>query len=48
VRADLSDVALADGLCQGKVQFKFDSGFKNGDIAVDLNSFSFEPGDSKF
>lgn len=43
VNADLSNIVLADGLAEGKVQFRFDDDFKTGDVDVDLSAFSLSP-----
>lgn len=43
VKAELSNVLLADGTAKGKILFHFDGTLKTGDIDVDLSSFSLSP-----
>ena|GEM_PF-3842495 len=43
VKAELSDILLADGTADGKIAFHFDGSLKTGDIDVEMNTFSLSP-----
>lgn len=43
VKAELSDLLLADGTADGKVSLHFDGSLKTGDIDVEMNQFSLSP-----
>jgi hypothetical protein len=43
ISGELSDVALTDGSADGKIEFKLDPTFRNGDYRVELSSFALSP-----
>ncbi len=43
VAAELSEIGLTDGNCDGKVSCKFDPSMKNGDCSVNISALNLSP-----